>query len=74
MLLPFVSHLKSKLDTDLKILLFANGYPPQWSNETVSGVMEQVVNYKSNQTPAKPGKPSAPSDLLPQEEGKIIHE
>lgn len=41
-------NLKSKLDNDLKILLFKNGYPPQWNNETVDGVMEQVVNYKMN--------------------------
>lgn len=41
-------NLKSKLDNDLKILLFKNGYPPQWNNETVDGVMAQVVNYKKN--------------------------
>ena len=65
------ANLKSKLDNDLKILLFKNGYPPQWNNETVSGVMEQVVNYKSNQTPARPGKPSAPKYVLPQEERNV---
>ncbi len=43
------TNLKSKLDNDLKILLFKNGYPPQWNNETVEGVMVQVVNYKTNQ-------------------------
>ena len=64
-------NLKSKLDNDLKILLFKNGYPPQWNNETVNGVMEQVVNYKSNQTPARPGKPSAPKYVLPQEERNV---
>ena len=64
-------NLKSKLDNDLKILLFKNGYPPQWNNETVNGVMEQVVNYKSNQTPARPGKPSAPQYVLPQEERNV---
>ena len=47
------TNLKSKLDNDLKILLFKNGYPPQWNNETVEGVMAQVVNYKSNQQQAK---------------------
>ena len=45
------TNLKGKLDNDLKILLFKNGYPPQWNNETVEGVMAQVVNYKSNQQP-----------------------
>ena len=64
-------NLKSKLDNDLKILLFKNGYPPQWNNETVNGVMEQVVNYKSNQTPARPCKPSAPKYVLPQEERNV---
>lgn len=54
------ANLKSKLDNDLKILLFKNGYPPQWNNETVNGVMEQVVNYKSNQTPVHTHKPSTP--------------
>lgn len=41
-------NLKSKLDNDLKILLFKNGYPPQWNNETVDGVMAEVDNYKRN--------------------------
>ena len=53
------TNLKSKLDNDLKILLFKNGYPPQWNNETVEGVMAQVVNYKNNQQPTKSVKPNA---------------
>lgn len=55
------TNLKGKLDNDLKILLFKNGYPPQWNNETVEGVMAQVVNYKSNQQP----KPSLLSSAKP---------
>lgn len=65
------AHLKSKLDSDLKLLLFKNGYPPQWNSETVSGVMEQVVNYKSNQAPAKPVKPSASTYVLPQQDTSV---
>ncbi len=42
-------HLKNKLDNDLKILLFKNGYPPVYNNETIDGVMAQVVNYKTHQ-------------------------
>lgn len=44
------TNLKSKLDFDLKLLLNSNGYPPKWNKETTDGVMEQVINYKSNQT------------------------
>lgn len=44
------TNLKSKLDFDLKMLLQKNGYPPRWNKETTDGVMEQVINYKSNQT------------------------
>lgn len=44
-------HLKNKLDNDLKILLFRNGYPPVYNNETIDGVMAQVVNYKTHQQP-----------------------
>lgn len=42
-------NLQNQLNFDLKILLRKNGYPPKWNNETVDGVMAQVVNYKSNQ-------------------------
>ena len=41
--------LKDDLDYELNFLLKKNGYPPQWNEETVEGVMVQVVNYKSNQ-------------------------
>lgn len=41
--------LKDDLDYELQFLLRKNGYPPQWNEETVKGVMVQVVNYKSNQ-------------------------
>ena len=43
------TNLKSKLEFDLHILLRKNGYPPQWNKVTAEGVMDQVLNYKSNQ-------------------------
>lgn len=43
------SNLKSKLIFDLRLLLQVNGYPPDFNIETSDGVMEQVINYKSNQ-------------------------
>lgn len=39
--------LKQKLDFDLQMLLYKNGYPPTWQKEAVTGVMAQVENYKS---------------------------
>lgn len=40
--------LKDDLCFKLSILLRQNGYPPKWNNETVDGVMAQVINYKGN--------------------------
>lgn len=44
------TNLQGKLDNDLRILLFKNGYPPQWNNETVEGVMAHVKDYKKYHT------------------------
>ena len=38
--------IKSQLDMDLTILLYQNGYPPEWNEEVFNKVMEQAENFK----------------------------
>ena len=40
-------NLKAQLDSDLLILLYENGYPPEWSEEVYKRVLEQVQNFKT---------------------------
>lgn len=39
--------IKSQLKMYLVILLYENGYPPQWSEEVYDMVLEQAENYKN---------------------------
>lgn len=39
--------IKSQLDMDLTVLLYKNGYPPQWNDEVFEKVMAQATNYKA---------------------------
>lgn len=39
--------IKAQLKMDLVILLYKNGYPPQWSKEVFDMVLEQAENYKN---------------------------
>ena len=41
-------NVREQLKFDIKICLVKNGYPPQYSPEVFSKVMEQVKNYTSN--------------------------
>ena len=38
--------IKSQLNMDLTVLLYKNGYPPEWNEEVFDKVMEQAENYK----------------------------
>lgn len=38
--------IKSQLQLDLTVLLYENGYPPEWDDEVFKKVMEQAENYK----------------------------
>lgn len=38
--------IKNQLNMDLTILLYQNGYPPEWDEEVFDKVMEQAENYK----------------------------
>ncbi|MCR5729434.1 MAG: HsdR family type I site-specific deoxyribonuclease [Ruminococcus sp.] len=38
--------IKSLLNMDLTILLYNNGYPPEWDEEVFEKVMEQAENFK----------------------------
>lgn len=40
--------IKSSLKRDLTVLLYNNGYPPQWNKEVFDQVMEQAENFKKN--------------------------
>ena len=40
--------IKSQLNMDLTILLYHNGYPPEWDEEVFEKVMEQAENFKKN--------------------------
>ncbi len=41
-------NVRDQLKFDIKICLVKNGYPPQYSPEVFSKVMEQVENFKEN--------------------------
>ena len=40
--------IKNQLDMELTILLYDNGYPPQWNEEVFEQVMEQAENFKKH--------------------------
>ena len=42
-------NVRNALKVDIKICLVKNGYPPQYSPEVFSKVMEQVENFEENQ-------------------------
>ena len=40
------NEIKSLLNMDLTVLLYKNGYPPEWDDEVFEKVMEQAENFK----------------------------
>ena len=38
--------IKNQLNMDLTVLLYKNGYPPEWDEEVFNKVMEQAENFK----------------------------
>lgn len=38
--------IKNQLNMDLTVLLYKNGYPPEWDEEVFEKVMEQAENFK----------------------------
>lgn len=38
--------IKNQLNMDLTVLLYQNGYPPEWDEEVFEKVMEQAENFK----------------------------
>ena len=40
--------IKSQLSMDLTVLLYKNGYPPEWDEEVFEKVLEQAENFKRN--------------------------
>lgn len=41
--------IKSQLNMDLTVLLYKNGYPPEWDEEVFEKVMEQAETFKKNE-------------------------
>ncbi len=40
--------IKSQLSMELTVLLYKNGYSPQWDEEVFEKVLEQAENMKKN--------------------------
>lgn len=38
--------IKNQLNMELTVLLYENGYPPEWDEEVFEKVMEQAENFK----------------------------
>ena len=43
---PTRDDMKNQLNMDLMILLYQNGYPPEWDEEIFEKVMAQAENFK----------------------------
>jgi type I restriction enzyme R subunit len=41
--------IKNQLNMDLTVLLYKNGYPPEWDEEVFEAVLEQAENFKKFQ-------------------------
>lgn len=41
--------IKNQLNMDLTVLLYKNGYPPEWDEEVFEKVLEQAENFKRNE-------------------------
>ena len=44
------SNIKSQLERDLTVLLYRNGYPPEWNEEVFNRVLEQAETFKKYNT------------------------
>ena len=42
-------NLKGELASELTVLIYKEGYPPEWDEEVFEKVLEQVENYKRNE-------------------------
>ena len=42
-------NLKNRLSSDLLMLLYKNGYPPEWKEEVYEQVLDQVQNFKEHE-------------------------
>lgn len=45
-------NLKNRLSSELLILLYKSGYPPEWKDEVYEKVLDQVQNFKRHQAVA----------------------
>ena len=44
------TNLRNKLASQLTVLIYKEGYPPEWDEEVFKKVLSQVENYKNNGT------------------------
>ena len=42
------TNLRNKLASQLTVLIYKEGYPPEWDEEVFKKVLDQVENYKKN--------------------------
>ena len=42
------TNLRNKLASQLTVLIYKEGYPPEWDEEVFEKVLDQVENYKTN--------------------------
>lgn len=42
-------NLKAQLQAELTVLLYQEGYPPEWDDDVFAKVMDQVRNFKNHQ-------------------------
>ena len=40
--------IKAQLESDLAVLLYKHGYPPEWDEEVFTKIMEQTENFKKH--------------------------
>jgi type I restriction enzyme R subunit len=43
------TNLRNKLASQLTVLIYKEGYPPEWDEEVFKKVLDQVENYKKNE-------------------------
>ena len=71
-------NVRNQLKLDIKICLVKNGYPPQYSPEVFSKVMEQVENFEEYSGATASGKVSSTFSVVypyePDERTKMVAE
>ena len=65
------TNLRNKLASRLTMLIFKEGYPPEWDEEVFKKVLIQVENYKKNGSSIKPFKHEDSQDAVDNDAREI---